>query len=204
VRGRSRTLRVNYRTTDEIRKWAVAALAGKPVDDLDGERADERGYRSLFHGAPPTVKVFPSEREELDYLVETLRERLKIDPPQSICVVARTRPQLKDLYIPAMEDARIAALLLDGRNSDADAESIRVATMHRVKGLEFQSMIIVGASAAFLPLPAAVNVGDDVEVAEEAIMRERSLLYVAASRGRDFLTVTASGELSPLIEAPKG
>lgn len=199
VRGRSRTLRVNYRTTDEIRKWAVAALAGKPVDDLDGEAADERGYRSLFHGAPPTVKVFASEREELDYLAETVRERLKTDPPQSICIVARTRRQLKDLYIPALEDAGVAAVLLDGRNNDADGDSIRVATMHRVKGLEFQSMIIAGASAAFLPLPTAVNVGDDVEVAEEAVMRERSLLYVAASRGRDFLAVTASGDLSPLI-----
>jgi superfamily I DNA/RNA helicase len=199
VRGRSRTLRINYRTTDEIRKWAVGALAGKAVDDLDGEQVDERGYRSLFHGEVPVVRVFKTEREEMDFVIATIRERLKTDPPQSICVVARTRRQLIDLYIPAIEKTGISAILLDGRNSDSDGESVRVATMHRVKGLEFQSVLIVGVSNTFLPLSVAVEVGDDLEVADEALMRERALLYVAASRARDFLAVSASGDPSPFL-----
>jgi len=199
VRGRSRTLRVNYRTTDEIRKWAVSMLGGKVVDDLDGEAADERGYRSLMHGDPPLVRVFASQQEEADFVVATVKERLKVDPAQSICVVARTKKQLNNHYVPALQVAGVSTLELDGRNTDADGDGIRVATMHRVKGLEFHSVIIAGVNRGTIPLPTAVEVGDDAEVAEEALMRERSLLYVAASRARDFLAVSASGTPSALL-----
>lgn len=199
VRGRSRTLRINYRTTDEIRRWAVGVLSGKAVDDLDGGLADERGYRSLFHGARPVVRIFPSSREEQEYVVKTLQERLKVDSPDTICVVARTKRQLRDEYIPAIQAAGIPVLSLDGRETDTGGEGIRVATMHRVKGLEFRSVIIAGASDGYVPLSTAVDVGDDAEVKDEAILRERCLLYVAASRARDFLAVCAAGKTSPFL-----
>lgn len=203
ARGRSRTLRINYRTTDEIRKWAVSVLGGKIVDDLDGEAADERGYRSLLHGDAPRVRMFASKREEIDFVVATVKERLQTDPGPSICVVARTKKQLKNNYIPALQAAGIPVLELDGRNTDADGDGVRVATMHRVKGLEFHSVIVAGVNQGSIPLPTAIEVGDDAEVAEEALMRERSVLYVAASRARDFLAVSASGVPSSLLDAAR-
>ena len=48
VQGRSSRLRINYRTTEEIRSWAMAMLAGVEIDDLDGGKEDERGYKSLL------------------------------------------------------------------------------------------------------------------------------------------------------------
>ncbi len=50
VRGRSRKLRICYRTSDEIRRFAEAIVQGVPVDDLDEATDDLKGYRSLFHG----------------------------------------------------------------------------------------------------------------------------------------------------------
>jgi hypothetical protein len=55
IRGRSRKLRINYQTSDEIRKWALAILEGVEVDDLDDGRDDVKGYRSLFHGPAPAI-----------------------------------------------------------------------------------------------------------------------------------------------------
>lgn len=43
IRGRARKLRINYRTTRQIKNWADAILTGVPYDDLDGGRDDRTG-----------------------------------------------------------------------------------------------------------------------------------------------------------------
>src|SRR5690606_24981874 len=98
IRGRGKKLKVNYRTTDEIRRFAVTLLEGRPIDDLDGGADDQRGYMSLTHGAPPTVHRFSSVAEEIDsvkqYILGLQRDGAALE---SICVVARTK-RLLELY----------------------------------------------------------------------------------------------------------
>lgn len=75
---------------------------------------------------------------------------------------------------------------------------MRLATMHRVKGLEFPVMILAGVNSKLMPLRIA-SVEGDPTVKREHEDRERSLLFVAATRARDQLIVTSWGMPSPFL-----
>lgn len=91
VRGRSHSLRVNYRTTDEIRRWVCAQLEGCEIDDLDGNLDTLRGYRSLTHGDAPDIIESASAQEDIAQ-VQTLLKQLQDDGLElrQICITART------------------------------------------------------------------------------------------------------------------
>jgi DNA helicase IV len=89
--GRGKKLRVNYRTTDETRKWAVGLLKNIKVDDLDGGIDDQNGYKSLLHGSLPKVKTFGTFQEEINYIAEYLNQMEKKGISiKEICRVAGT------------------------------------------------------------------------------------------------------------------
>src|SRR5262249_39861637 len=64
VRGRSRTLRVNYRTSHQIRTQADRLL-GPVVADVDGNSDDRTDTVSVFNGPPPTIRSLKTEDEEI-------------------------------------------------------------------------------------------------------------------------------------------
>lgn len=197
VVGRARKLKINYRTTEEIKNWSVAVLRGQLVDDLDGGvDTHNRGYRSLLTGTPPVVRNFPMLADEITFLTDKLPQLTGEVGAETVCVVARTHRQLLEDYLPAIEKAGIPALYLQQETEDTTASGVRVATMHRVKGLEFNHIIIVGANAEYLPLVYVLSSeGDD----PETIMRERCLLHVAATRARDTLTISSFGTPSEFL-----
>lgn len=200
VRGRSRRLRINYRTTEETRKWAGQILANATIDDLDGGTDDDRGYRSLTHGAPPVVIQCASPEAEAAAIVSCVERLLEDEStlPEGICLVARTRGQVEG-YQRIIQAAGLSTYLIKhGESDDQSKKGIRVATMHRVKGLEFDHLIIAGAREGSFP-PFEI----DADEREDTELRERALLFVAATRARKTLTVTASGPLSTWIAAGK-
>lgn len=192
IRGRSRRLRINYRTTEQIRNWSVAILREQSVDDLDGGQDIQNDYRSLLTGDSPVVKQFKTLREEQTFLVQTINDLLAGSSPETICVVARTHHQLRDDYLPALMSAGIECLYLDKDASDEGPAGVRLATMHRVKGLEFVHVLIVGANEGMLPLERVVGQGTNAERADSEL-QERCLFHVASSRARNTLTVTSYG-----------
>lgn len=195
VHGRSSTLRINYRTTEQIRTWAVAMLQGMSVDDLDGGQDKGSGYKSLLSGPQPEVHPFPSVKEERQFLGDRLKELLQKRMPEEICLVARTNKLLKDTYQPLLKELGLAHTILD---KTKEGEGVRLATMHRVKGLEFPVMILAGINARVVPLRIAALEQDATSLAEHED-QERSLLFVAATRARDQLLVTCSGTPSPFL-----
>lgn len=195
VQGRSSRLRVNYRTTEEIRSWAMAMLEGVEIDDLDGGKEDETGYKSLLTGPRPEVCHFGTRAEELEYIGQRVKELVGQRPPEHVCLVARTNKLLKDDYEPMLARLGIESNLLDQRQ---DGSGLRLATMHRVKGLEFPVMILAGVNAKYMPLPAP-GVEDDPAGKVDHEDRERSLMFVAATRARDQLIVTYWGTPSPFL-----
>jgi superfamily I DNA/RNA helicase len=197
IRGRSRKLRVNYRTTEEIRNWAVALLEGVDIDDLDGGGDDQKGYRSLLSGVAPDIHCFDSLESEREFLRQILQELLEVKPKEEICLVARTRSQLKDNYLSVVEDLDVPHVILEQDDAEG-VEGIRLATMHRVKGLEFPCMILAGINANAVPLHVRW-LEEDPTSQKEHEERERALLFVAATRARDRLIVTASGSPSPFL-----
>jgi superfamily I DNA/RNA helicase len=197
IRGRSSRLRINYRTTEQIRKWSMAILDGLPYDDLDGGVVEEKGYRSLLSGPPPQVFRFDSVKEETDFLSQQLREILETRSPEDICIVARTNQPLKDVYRPLLRELNIKHTLLDKENHHT---GVALATMHRVKGLEFPVVILAGTNDNVMPL-SVKGIGSDPAALKEHLRRERSLFFVAATRARDLLFITSSGNLSRFVQA---
>ncbi|MEZ4444949.1 MAG: AAA family ATPase [Polyangiaceae bacterium] len=199
IRGRrSQTLRLNYRTTAAICRWSLRLLHDVEVDDLDEGKADRRGYVSLREGPSPQVVVVSNAREEEDAVVSWVKRRLEGDAvPEHICIVARTHGPLVDRFASALERAGIGAVVLD--QDEPRRSGVRLATMHRVKGLEFPLVALVGMSPGEVPYPSAELRSDDPIVAAQTLLRERSLVYVAASRARDDLAVFAAGRPSPLL-----
>jgi hypothetical protein len=200
--GRSSTLRINYRTTEQIRAWAVAMLEGMAVDDLDGHTDEEKGYMSLLSGPKPECHRFASAAQEQEFLGKTLKELVNDRPAEEICLVARTAKLIKDDYQALFKSLGIEHVVLD-KSKEGSRGGVRLATMHRVKGLEFPVMILAGVNSKVMPLRLAAIEGDPTAKKEHED-RERSLLFVAATRARDQLMVTSWGTPSPFLNVGAG
>jgi hypothetical protein len=184
VRGRSRNLKVNYRTTDEIRQWACAQLEGCAVDDLDGNAESLRGYHSLTHGDVPDVIKSSSQQEEMTH-IQAILKQLHDDgmEPRQVCITARTNDDL-DAIARALQQADITCLKLDNSTSDDSAlPGVRLATMHRIKGLEF-GVVIVAAYKGATNYAEQFSRDEDAGVTEDTEVSERCLLHVAATRAK--------------------
>lgn len=189
VRGRSKNLKVNYRTTDEIRRWACAQLEGCEVDDLDGDIDTLRGYRSLTHGDMPAVIESKSIHDDLIHIQDLLK-KLNDDGIESrqICVVARTNDDI-DSLTKQLSQSGTQLLKLDSNTADdVTTSGIRLATMHRIKGLEF-SVIIIASYRGAHEYAEQFSHDEDAGVTEETEMSERCLLHVAATRAKRNLFV---------------
>jgi len=197
VRGRASKLRLNYRTTEEIRGWSVGLLDGQAVDDLDAGLDTAQDYRSLLHGLAPDVRPFDTAEGELEFIVATLKDLMTAVLAESICLVARTTRLLTGHYLPALSAAGLPVCLLTPDAPDAGTPGVRLATLHRVKGLEFAHVLIAGVNDGVIPFESTHADTDD-EVAEGEL-RERCLLHVAATRARDTLTITSYGQPSRFL-----
>ena len=199
VRGRSSYLRINYRTTEEIRKFAFGLLNGVSFDDLDDDYDNGKGCQSLTHGDKPEIKEFATPEKELDYLVSRIHELETAGIEQkNICIVARTH-KLLDSYIAGLQRAGIKSFEIKAnKTDDRTFEGVRIATMHRVKGLEFDYVFAVAVNKKVLPFGTRADFEDDISL-EEFRTGEKCLLYVALTRARKSACVTCYGGLSELI-----
>lgn len=200
VRGeRTRRLHINYRTTQHIRAWAMAILEGLAIDDLDEGQDDARGYHSLRRGQPPLwLHGEDAADEEALILAQVQRWRRAGVDLGDICLVARTNRVLEG-YGKALSEAGIPVGLIQKEAGFSEHEGVRLATMHRVKGLEFRYVIVAGVQEGMVPLDRALEGVPDELAREARLQGERQLLYVAATRARDGLVVTGHGAQSPFL-----
>ena len=199
VKGRAGKLRMNYRTTEEIRHKAMNVLEGISFDDLDDGIDDGKGYISVSHGDQPTVSVYATQDQEAADLIKSIQEQTTAGvDPREICVVARTNT-LVDEYKKYLADAGIACFEVKRKQADDRSRmGVRLATMHRVKGLEFTIVYIVAANKNYIPLKTAVNRSDEAE-REAAMTSERCLLYVAMTRAKKMVRISAYGAASEFL-----
>lgn len=197
VKGRSGTLRVNYRTTAETQKFAFSLLEGESFDNLNDGVDTGRICRSLTHGEVPEVRSFSGREEECGWLLEEIRRLQERGAAlKDICVTARTKDLLKE-YIKFFADSGYRVYEIKNDKSDErELDGLRVATMHRVKGLDFQYMFVAAANQGVLPLNSAVNRSWDREA---AVKMEKCLLYVALTRAQKAAYVSGYGPLSPFL-----
>ena len=204
IRGRSRKLRLNYRTTDEIRQWATQVLEGMSVDDLDGGADSLKDYRSLMHGDEPVVKGFTRFEDELAYLKQLLLSIQTTDQTFSgVCLVFRTNT-LMEQYETALKSMELPVKRIRRNQPDNPLEEgIRISTMHRVKGLQFNYVVIPSLSVDVLPLKAGLEHCADEASQARFIDGERCLLHVAATRAKKQVLISYCGKPSHLLPSVK-
>ena len=198
VRGRSFTLRINYRTSHQIRTQADRLL-GPELSDVDGITETRRGTTSTFNGPPPTILIAATEEEETkaarDWLVALAKEGIV---PGEIGVFVRSPAQFARA-LAALEQAGIAYIVLDERLA-TNSSAASVCTMHLAKGLEFRAVAVLGCDDDVSPLKERIAaVGDESDL-EEVYTSERNLLYVACTRARDLLLVTGVKPASEFLD----
>jgi len=198
IRGRSRTLKINYRTSHQIRKRSDLLL-GTEISDIDGNTEGRSGTISVFNGPEPSIVISQSADEEsktvADWLTDLTERSLE---PHEISVFVRSTDQI-DRAATAVEDAGLQFTVLDNHVQTTEGR-VSVSTMHLAKGLEFRAVAVVACDDEVIPLQDRIeSVTDDSDL-EDVYNTERHLLYVACTRARDYLLVTGVAPASEFLD----
>ncbi|HPM10743.1 MAG TPA: 3'-5' exonuclease [Paludibacter sp.] len=198
IRGkRSNRLRINYRTTEEIKNLAISVLHGEDFDDFDGNMEEKSGYLSLFHGVKPQYRLYPSKEEELDAVLEEIESLISQGfHYNDIVIAARFRDSVNDFRNHMHQNMvpYVTKFLLNRNN-----EGIRLTTFHGLKGLEFKHVFLVDVNDRTLPFKHHNYHMLSEEEKKQEIKSEKSLFYVACSRAIQRLVITGIGNRSDLI-----
>lgn len=186
VRGRSRTLRVNYRTSHQIRSQADRLLA-TTVTDADGVSEERTGTVSVFNGPSPTIRLFGDEKTETEAVAEWLKSRNVA--PHELGVFVRSRGQLTRAR-EAVERAELPYRVLDDQVATTSGH-VSVCTMDLAKGLEFRAVVVMACDDEVIPLQERIETVTEESDLKEVYDTERHLLYVACTRARDELAISA-------------
>lgn len=183
--GRSRRLTLNYRTTAQNLAYAMSVLAGGGYVDIEGE-PEATGYRSARSGPKPELREVHGLSAELAAVSTIVSEWLAHDTvPETIAVLVADRYQ-RDRVVKSMGERGVAARAVDSERPPGGRPL--VMTMHRAKGMEFSKVVLAGVGAESAAEKARLAQMDESERAD-ALLRQRSLVYVAATRARDELVV---------------
>jgi superfamily I DNA/RNA helicase len=200
VRGRSTRLSINYRTTEQIRRFSDRILP-EAIDEGDGEK-EKRSTVSVLNGPPPEMQGFANVMKEAEGVAGLLRTLLTSGyKPRDIAIFARTESVLRDRAEPALAKAGLAGHPLSD-DQPPSATDVSVGTIHRAKGLEFKVVVVMGCDADAVPLAYLQKELVDEADREAFLEQERHLLYVACTRARERLVVTYSGTPSRWVGAP--
>jgi len=202
VRGRSRTLRVNYRTSHQIRAQADRLL-GAEMTDVDGNKEDRRNTVSVFNGPPPSIRVFKTQAEESKSVGAWIRNQAMDGvAPHEIAVIVRAQAQVKRAEA-ALQEAKIDYKVLDDR-VDTVSGRAAICLMHLAKGLEFRAVAVMACDDEVVPLQERIEAVGDAADLQEVYDTERQLLYVACTRARDHLLVTSTDPASEFLDDLSG
>jgi hypothetical protein len=198
IRGRSRNLRINYRTSHQIRQQADRLL-GPEVTDVDGNSEDRSDTISVFNGPPPVIRVLQSQDEEIKSVGTWLAEQSKAGVlPHEFGVFVRSSGQLNRAQA-AVQESAMPFKILD-EHVETTSGHVSISTMHLAKGLEFRAVAVMACDDETIPLQERIEtVGDDADL-QEVYDTERHLLYVACTRTRDHLLVTSVEPASEFLD----
>src|SRR6185437_3237919 len=198
VRGRSTTLKINYRTSHQIRAQSDRLLDPE-IADVDGIVEGRKGTVSLFNGPKPDIKTYPSAKNESNavgsWLAQLMEDGIQ---PHEIALFVRSAAQL-DRARAAAESGGIKCRILD-EHVEISPGSLSVSTMHLAKGLEFRAVGVMACDDEVIPLQERIEAVADEADLEDIYSTERQLLYVACTRARDQLLVTSTEPASEFLE----
>lgn len=182
LRGRSRSLKVNYRTSHQIRSSSDRLLPETLVE-ADGNEDSRSGITSIFDGPEPIYREFDSEDEEMAGLRAWIEARLEHDefPVSELAVLVR---RASDVAV-----VRETLAISD----------IQIIPMHDAKGAEYRAVAVVRLNDGVLPDETRLMAANDEAQLDEVMNTERHLLYVAATRARDHLWMSGVDPVSEFL-----
>ncbi len=197
VRGRSYTLKINYRTSHQIRQQADRLLPFK-IADVDGNVEDRQGTISVFNGERPLISTFDDADGEIEAVCDWISSRLADGlRAEEIGVFVRSKSELGRAQ-KAVVLAGETAVELDDKVMPPE-KCIAISTMHLAKGLEFRAVAVMACDDEVIPLQSRIETVSDMSDLEEVYNTERHLLYVACTRARDYLLVTGVDPASEFL-----
>ena len=180
VRGRSRRLKLNYRTSEQIRTYAQAILQGVEIDDFEGGAAKTLADRSVFKGPKPEIVPCHGSAEEAKAIATWVKRLVEKEgfATHEICVTP-FKPEIAE----ALNGAGLATFKLRPREMDPGSEEpgVRMGSMKRIKGLEFRA-VAMACGAKEDPM-------NHLTASDTLSRCER---YVASTRARERLLVTVA------------
>jgi mRNA-degrading endonuclease RelE of RelBE toxin-antitoxin system len=198
IRGRSRTLKINYRTSHQIRSQADRLL-DPAIADVDGEVQERRGTISAFNGPDPLIRQFDNEQAEIEGVSQWLAnlERLGIDS-QEVGVFVRSTAEMARAT-SAIEKSGLPFRLLDESQTPAQ-KAVSLGTMHQAKGLEFRAVAVMACDDEVIPNQARIEQIGDEAALKDVYDTERHLLYVACTRAREQLWISGVAPVTEFID----
>ena len=198
IRGRSRSLKINYRTSHQIRSKADKLLDPN-VSDVDGNCEERPGTISVFNGPKPFIEVFDSERAEIDAVGQWLKKTVASGiVPHEVGLFVRSEGEIN------RASSAVDAAGLQGTVLDKDVKTVNgkvsIGTMHLAKGLEFRAVVVMACDDEVIPLQSRVETVTDQNDLDDVLNTERHLLYVACTRARDQLMLSSVEPASEFLE----
>lgn len=198
TQGRVYKLIHNYRTTEEIYQLAqsVVAKIGEPLGD---ELLNSKGY-CHSQGEKPTISRFATKDEELENLMDTVKKWIARGiPERNICILTRSKNEISMVKeVLSHRDCRTFEIKPSKRD-DKTMPGVRLSTMHRAKGLEFDCVAIFGMEEANMPHQRTINSSSNIIEKRLLERNERFLLYVAITRAKNELAISYTGTISPFL-----
>jgi len=198
IRGRSNILKINYRTSHQIRRCADRLLPAE-IQDIDGNREDRRGTVSVFNGPDPDILIADSVEDEQAAVAAWLEKIAGFGvEPHEIGLFVRSEGET-ERATRAVEKAGLQPELLDEK-IDIKKGRVSVGTMHLAKGLEFKAVAVMACDDMVIPLQGRIEAVADENELEQVYASERHLLYVACTRARDYLFLSGVDPASEFLE----
>lgn len=185
VQGRSRSLKVNYRTSHQIRSQSDRLLPPRLLE-AGGDEDRRTGVTSVFHGPAPTMRTFDDAGEEVRAVGEWLKRTVHNGiNPETIAILVRSDAELSR--------AKMA-------RDHSGHEDVLICLMHDVKGREFRAVAVMACDADVIPNEDRLLGASDERELREIFDTERHLLYVAATRAREHLWLSSAEPASEFLE----
>jgi len=198
IRGRAQTLKINYRTSHQIRKQADQLLTPE-ISDVDGNIEERKDTISVFNGPMPEILKLDTIEDEIELVKNWLTARCKDGVlPHEIGVFVRSDKELIRAQ-NAVKAVNIPFKTLD-KNMDMEDGLLSISTMHLAKGLEFRAVAVMACDNEIIPSQSRIESTVDESELKEIYDTERYLLYVACTRARDYLLVTSGGDASEFLD----
>ena len=189
---RSRILRLNYRTTEEIKRAAVNIIKGESYDDFEEGQADLKGYVSLLHGKKPEYQIYGTFGEEMNSVLETIQDcQSQHIAYNEIAIAAFFKDSIKSIQTVLHENG-IPYNNYDGKTKDPSG--VWLSTLHSLKGLEFKVVIICDVCKRTYPyLPKD---WENMTTTNQSLYLRnlKSLMYMAFTRAREYVSIVGYGE----------